>query len=48
MMEVKKAPRWKWWMARLFGERYQNTNLDGTVTGYWWRGTFYLNRHEIH
>jgi hypothetical protein len=36
------APRWKWWLAKLLGEK----SCFGGVTYYMWRGRMYVTEIE--
>jgi len=41
-----KAPRWKFWAARLFGKKYINYADGFRITTYTWRGVIYVVRYE--
>lgn len=36
------APRWRIWMARLFGRRFTGEDMGHTLVGYEWRGKLYF------
>ncbi len=40
--EWMTAPRWKLWLAKMFGTRHQNTDGGVTVVCYDWRGITYI------
>lgn len=44
-----QPPRWKVWLARIFGEKRVGRDGDTTVTGFLWRGALYIvdYRHEM-
>lgn len=37
------APRWKFWLARLFGERTEGQDDNIKVVAYRWRDRIYLS-----
>lgn len=44
---MRVAPFWERWAARLFGRRYVNRDGDVTAIAYRWRGRVYLGRVSI-
>lgn len=41
-LSIPRAPKWRFWMARMFGTRVEGRDDATTCVAYHWRGCVYV------